>query len=381
MSKSSKMRRGEASGRRGAVSVSVMVLVAFVMLACGAAVGFLTTRGMVPETVVSATEGGSVRPVRGQFDDARSVTVTVSSGQGQSVVAGRGGKVTADSCAPGTQAVSGTSLFAIDGTPQLMLHVATPLYRPLTSGMKGQDAAALNAELRRLGYAAPNGNAVTWDTIVAYNALARNVGTRQVTRDSGWTIAVDDFIWLAQPDAAIASCQAQLGSVVGSGEALFSTLAAPTHADVSMPEDVIAGERELVVDDAVFDLPQGSTQITDPTVLDAILGSNEYLSAKTESSAGQGTSMTATGAVTGSVPVASVQARFSWRLKTPLQVWQVPPAALYDVNGSSGCVVSDGKPVAVNVIASELGKTKVTVDGSGVLGKVNLEPSGFPACR
>ena len=59
----------------------------------------------------------------------------------------------------------------------------------------------------------------------------------------------------------------------------------------------------------------------------------------------------------------------------------VPPAAMYDVSADSACVVSRGKPVAVHVVASQLGKSMVSVESGASLTSVNVPASTGKACR
>lgn len=365
------------------VTISVIVLIGLILLSCGVAGGFLLTKSMIPPTLVSTTQGGSITPVSSQYDDARDASVTISSGVSQSVGSVSAGTVTATSCAAGTTVQSGTSLFSIDEVAQLMLHTDVPMYRTLTSGTSGRDAAALNAELIRLGYAAPNTDTMTWDTIVAYNALAQSVGARQLTRDDDWRIGPANFVWLSQTTAPIAACTATVGQNVAAGSELMRTGSSPTSATVSVPKtQIVAGDRVLVVGDKRFDLTADTAEITDKDELSAIMASNEYMVAAMQAAGGAAAADTGTGggASAGSAS-GSITATFKWTLKTPLNVWEVPPSALYDVTGDQGCVAADGKPVAATIIASELGKTKITVEANK-LGRIDVAPGDdVAACR
>ncbi|MCH9274793.1 hypothetical protein JS533_000595 [Bifidobacterium amazonense] len=371
-------RIGKRRSGGAPVAVSVMVLIGLVLASCGVAGGFLLTKSMIPPTLVSTAKGGTVKPVSSRYDDVRNATVTVSSGAGQSVTSVGAGTVTSSSCTPGMTVRSGSSLYAIDEVGQLMLHTDVPMYRMLESGMSGRDAAALNAELIRLGYAAPNTDTMTWDTIVAYNALVQSVGAKPLTKDTGWAIGPANFVWLSQTSAPIAACTAKVGQSVTSGTELFSTGSTPTSAAVSLPNtQVVAGDRVIVVGDKRFDMPADVTEITDKGELDAIMSSNEYLVAKTQAgmATGDGTASNGMSDATGGSGGAagSLSVTFTWVLKTPLDVWEVPPSALYNVTGDTGCVASDGKPMPVTIIASELGKTKITVDTDS-LGRIDIAP-------
>ncbi|KAA8816632.1 hypothetical protein EMB92_07110 [Bifidobacterium callitrichos] len=372
------------------VSISVIVLIGLIVASCGVAVGFLLTKSMIPPTLVSTTRGGSIAPASSRYDDPRDISVTIPSGVSQSVSSVVAGTVTGTTCVSGMTAQSGTSLFSINEVGQLMLHTDVPMYRAFRSGMRGRDIAALNTELIRLGYAAPNGDTMTWATVVAFNGLAHSVGAKQLTRDNGWQITPSSFVWLSQTAAPIASCAAETGQNVTEGMELMSTGALPTSMTVSLPKtQIIAGDRMMVIGNKRFDMAAGTAEITNADEINAIMSSNEYKSAKSQTASGTGVLTGGTGAgsvsggsldsATGGVNEALI-VTFKWVLKTPINVWEVPPSAVYDVAGNQGCIAADGKPVVITIVASELGKTMIA-GASDTLGRVNIAPSGTQKCR
>lgn len=228
--------------------------------------------------------------------------------------------------------------------------------------------AALNAELRRLGYAAPDGDAMTWDTILAYNALADTVGAARLVKDNGWTLAKDAYVWLDGQSVTIRSCVAGIGASIDVKSELLTTDSQSQSVSVTMPQDeVVAGDRVLDVDGRMVDMPQQTTVITDSSTLAALLGSDAYRQAAgTAESSGSASDVTFT---------------LQWLLKTPIDVWSLPPTAFYAQHDEQACVVSDGKPVAVTVIGSRLGRSMATVDSGVALGKVRTNPQGGKPCR
>jgi peptidoglycan hydrolase-like protein with peptidoglycan-binding domain len=71
----------------------------------------------------------------------------------------------------------GQPLYAINGSPTLLLYGGTPAWRSFASGMSpGRDVAELNANLRTLGYAAEAGGDFTSATAQAIEALQRAHG-------------------------------------------------------------------------------------------------------------------------------------------------------------------------------------------------------------
>lgn len=79
---------------------------------------------------------------------------------------------------PGKVIRRGEPLYAIDGTPTLLLYGRTTAWRAFRLGMSaGDDVAALNANLRALGYgAAPGGDRFTDATATAIRALQKARG-------------------------------------------------------------------------------------------------------------------------------------------------------------------------------------------------------------
>ena len=148
-------KRWPATRRRQPLAMSVVALLVVIALAAGVGCGFLLVRPAIPQSLRSSTASGSITAAKSRFDDARDVTVTVHTGTGRTVASPKSGTSTAYGCAPGQTIDSGTSFIAVDEVPLLSLHTAVPPFRDLQSGMRGRDVAALNAELRRLGYAAP----------------------------------------------------------------------------------------------------------------------------------------------------------------------------------------------------------------------------------
>lgn len=353
---------------RNRVSATVSVLLAIVLVAAGAGGAFLYIKARMPRSFVSSLQTETVTVEASTFDDSHMVTVTVPQSTHQSVVSPVTGTVTRLDCAVGGQVASGSACLSVDETPVLMLYMSVPPYRAIAPNATGRDVQALNSELRRLGYGAPDSSTMTWDTITAYNALAASVGSPQLTQDTGWTLDPSMFAWLPQESVTISSTALTYGGQAVQGQELFATSIPPTSVVFSRTlsaGSLAAGDRIVTIGGATYTIPDGQTTITDPAVVNAVLGSSEYAAALSSSDP------TAT----------SVQVSYTWKLAAPLAVTSVPPASLYDVEGSSGCVVSDGSPRAVSIVASQLGRTMVTVDDGGAISSVDVLPSSAKACR
>ncbi|WP_146192049.1 hypothetical protein [Bifidobacterium catulorum] len=356
-------RKGNRNVRNG-VAASIVVLLALVMAAIGVGGGFLLTRSRIPPSLVSSTAATTVKVASTPFDDSRSVTLNVALGQSSTVTSPVSGTVTRISIRAGGVLKSGQAAFDVNAQPMLALHTSVPPYRSLTSGMRGTDAAALNAALRRLGQGAPDSDRMTWDTITAYNAIARSVGARQLSGDSGWAIDPGWFVWLPADSVTVKQVSVAVGRQIDAGQDLFVTSATAVKATLpNSVADIVSGRRKLTIDKQEFDVPDGTVELTDPAVLAAIDGSTAFRMA---SLGGDSATASGTGSATGgdgSAGGGTVSVPYSWRLTRPLTALTVPPSAIYDVVAGKGCVSVDGKPTPVRIIASQLGKTMVSVDG------------------
>ena len=170
----------------------------------------------------------------------------------------------------------------------------------------------------------------------------------------------------------IRSCVAGIGASIDVKSELLTTDSQSQSVSVTMPQDeVVAGDRVLDVDGRMVDMPQQTTAIADSSTLAALLGSDAYRQA----------SGTAESSESASDGASDVTFTLQWLLKTPIDVWSLPPTAFYAQHDEQACVVSDGKPVAVTVIGSRLGRSMATVDSGAALGKVRTNPQGGKPCR
>ncbi|PLS25690.1 hypothetical protein BLI708_08350 [Bifidobacterium imperatoris] len=375
--------RKERRAARNGVAISIVILLALVMLAIGVSAGFLLTRSKIPPSLVSSTEAGTVKVSATQFDDSRSVALIVSLGESSVVASPTTGTVTGIAVGAGSPVASGQVVFNVDATPVMALHTDVPLYRELKSGMRGSDAAGLNAALRRLGYGAPDSDLMTWDTITAYNALAQSVGARQLSRENGWAIDPSWFVWLPADSATVKQISIAVGRQVTAGQDLFTTAAIPLKATLpATAADLVAGERVITIGDQTFDVPADATELTDAAMLAAINNSVAFRMASLGSDSGG--VMNAGGAAAGSTSDASaggtLSVSYDWKLKQPLTALSVPPSAVYDAAAGSGCVSVDAKPVQVSIIASQLGKTMVSVGDGASFDHVDVTPQTSEHC-
>lgn len=354
---------------RNGVTVSVFVLLAAVLVSVGLGGGFLLTRSRIPQSLRSSGDAGSMAVSPSSFDDSRSVQLTVTLGSSSTVTSPVSGTVTSSSCTANGTVSSGSAPFGVDATPILALHTATPLYRELSSGTRGDDARALNDALRALGYAAPDSDWFVWDSIAAYNALADSVGARKLTADAGWRIDPSYFMWIPADTVTVSECKASVGQQVTAGMEMFVTGAAPVKASLpAKAQDMLSGDRLVSINGQDIAVPEGTAELADQTAMAAVAGSGEFRLAQL--SAGQSPGAGGTLSVT-----------YTWRLANPVEAVTVPPSAVYDAQGETACVVADGEPTPVRIIASQLGKTMVSPDGADAFTSVEVSPGEASPCR
>lgn len=377
---------------RPRVATSVLALLAVLLLAVGAAAGFLLSRPPVPPTMVSSTQPRQVAVSISPFDDERNVTLRVTSSASQTVTTTASGTVTASSCAPNAVIRSGSVPISVDLMPKMALSTSVPPFRAMALNARGDDAAAFNAELRRLGYPAPQGDAITWDTIVAYNELAHDLGAPALTAASGWSIDPAALIWLPAPAVAVSQCLARVGQNVASGQELFSTKPSVIAAAIQHDGEAAEGDRIVTIGTGQFTLAAKSTQITDAKMLAAIAASPQFAESSASgmpanqqsqgSDAQHATSGSAPSVTAGASPdETSVDVTYTWRLAKPVSTMSVPPSALYDVTERTACVTVSGKPAAVTIVASQLGRSMVSAQDGSTFRTVDVPARGSASCH
>ncbi|KFI61935.1 hypothetical protein [Bifidobacterium cuniculi] len=370
-------RTRTATDDRPGVATSIVVLLVVLALAVGAAATLLAVRITTPRDLSSTAQGGTIATESGTYDDRRAVTVRVTQGDDATLRSPAEGTLTAYDCAVGATVESGTSMLAVDDTPVLSLHTNTPLYRALTSGVQGADVAALHAELRTLGYDAPDSDTFSWQSVEAFNALAEQVGSVKPTADNGWSVTPQMLMWLPARTVTVAGCPARTGMHVDAATDVVATAPLLTGATIIRTTDArsdqpAAGLRSLTVAGQTFDIAQDTVDMTDRAFLNAVAASSEYAAAMSD------TQQSGTGAAQPAAD-GTVDVTYQWTLKEPLQVTFVPPAALYDVASGTGCLSVAGTPTPVDIVASQLGRTMVT--SAQPIGSVDVPPATTKACR
>ncbi|MCL2090578.1 MAG: hypothetical protein FWH11_05055 [Micrococcales bacterium] len=344
------------SGPAAAVGLAVMVA-----LGVGVVGGAWLTRSPVPDALRPGKDLSLVPVTERAYDDARTVHVTVTSEPARDLTSPTSGRVSSITCAPGDEVASGSSVLAVDGAGLLALATAVPPWRDLRVGDKGEDVAALNAELARLGFGAPVSDTVTQGTVRAYQKAAKAAGAALPTASK---ITASAILWLPMAQVQIGQCPAQLGDTVAVGEPLLTLVPGHGARVTALPTDAFPGERVLVVDGTLVPVG-GDGEVSDPQALVVILTSNLYAEANPDE---DGTR----------------QLSVSWALADPATVLVVPPGSVVGAGTQHTCVVDVDETVhLVRVVGSALGQTFVVPDrvDDGLPAQVQAGPPSTTRCE
>ncbi|MDD6373693.1 MAG: hypothetical protein PUF97_04360 [Bifidobacteriaceae bacterium] len=343
-SKKEKKKASKPSQARRGLSwawVCVLVIVSIVV-SCGACALYLPDRtpGILqrPQEVTSAP--ASVQA----WSESRSMTVTPVISQSQAISSNSMGMVTADHHAYGLE--SGKAAFSVDGQPVVSLATTVPPWRDLQYYDKGEDVRALNNELVRLGYAADaNSDVYSWNTGNAWNSLLKSCGAAG-TSDGGFSMA--SVLWIPRDSVKVTDWTAAMGSQVTQGSAIGAIPG--SLQKLQLPAALQgSGDYTITVFGQSTQLTAGQSEITDAGFLEAVESTQDW-SSQTSDSLASGIDATL-------------------RSSSQQEVLRVPAAAVYglDDSGSSGCIVSQGTPVHVDVVGSGMGVSLVApTDGTDV---------------
>lgn len=327
-----------------------LVVCGLVLTACAVLVGYLIGAARTPGEL-SAPKLGRTFPLTSEtFDDARTVTLSVSTRSMPEVRATVAGVVTGNRCRPEQAVTSGSVTWSVNGRGLLNLHLAEPPYRDLVMGASGRDVMLLQRELIRLGADADTSGRFDASTLEAVN----EVRTRAtLPRASG--LLRSDVVWLAAPRLEVRSCDTALGAAVGTG----TTLAQPSPTVVGVrvddpPQTLVAGDRLLRVDDVSVPLAEGSLRVTEQASIADILGTR-----------------TARLASEGDYREPPLSATFE--LAKGIAVVSVPASAV--IVDSMACVVDEtGGAHLVDVVSSSLGRSVVRFHEAAEPARVLIDP-------
>ncbi len=346
------MTRAKVSG----IAFSAVTLAAGLAVGVGAA---LTLAIPTTPAVLSPADGPLTVPVTMQgFSDPQPVEVVVRISPPVPVNTGRAGTVTAWGCAPGTVLESGKSAVAIDGVNLITLATSVPPWRDLSVGTEGADVAAVQEELRRLGYAAHSDGVFSRADLAAAVELGKSVGTRVTD-----TLARDLLVWIPSSTVQIETCEVGLGSTTASGQSLARATSNLVVEPVALPTARLPGPRTLEAFAEPVALGEGGEL---PTGL-----SN---AAVRDSPAFREASASADDASTVIVKGKLV-------LTEPVSVAAVPATSVLVLDSEAACVFADAQAFPVKIVGSEFGNSFVTFVGDEQPASVwSFVPQGEESC-
>ena len=344
--------------KRWAISRSVLGIVVIIGCSLVCAAAALSVRVPPPGTLATARPATTAAVTERAFEDRRDVQLTVVTGAPAIVSAPRPGKLTALDCTPHTALLSGTAPIAIDGRRLILLATAVPLWRSLAPGDRGDDVAALQRELTRLGHASAEDGVIGSSTLAAIAGLRAALGLPPEARRG---VDPADFAWSPHAEARVESCVAAVGKPVIEGTELITFPVAVVSARLaSVPADRAPGPRLITSGDA--EIATDDDGAVDGA--DALLKVSELPEFRAKAATA--------GEVT--IPV-------GWSLRSPLAVLVVPPTALWDIHRGSACILpARGRPKTVTIVGSDLGQSFVTTD-VGPLTEVRVRPPTGTSCR
>lgn len=335
--------------------VSTVGVCLIVGIAIGLTVGLLVAPSPVPGEVAVATGEPVIDLAPQPFVDQVSVPAAASLTPEETMSSAAAGVVVATRCQPGVTVNSGKAVLTVDNRVVIALHLAAPLWRDLAVGDKGPDVADLQKELTRLGY--PVKNDGVYGRIMAdqVKRLWASVGAGKLT-----SVPLGQVMWM--PDASVtpSSCAQKPGDVRTGGEPVLTSGGQLTGLSLSLPDGIWPGARLATLNDGTSANISDDGTVTDTDFLKAYTRTRGYIQWLADS--------------TNPLMVTTV-------LATPFKVVSVPPAALYGVDGRNACL-ADGSsnPVAVQIVASQLGETFVT--SSNLPTHVMVPPpENAPSCR
>ncbi|MFJ4295034.1 peptidoglycan-binding protein [Curtobacterium sp. NPDC089689] len=343
-------------------SGTMIGLAAVLVAAVAATVTVVSLPSDRPAVLASASAATSVRVTERADADERQVQLALDTGGPRAVVTARTGTVTASACSVGTVLRSGDVVASVDGEPVIALATDVPLWRDLEPDVRGDDVRGLQRALNVGGAGLAEDGVFGRGTL---RAALRFLADRGVRTDiaSEQTLPRAPFAWVPSAENTVRSCSAVTGAPVADGGVLAELPAELRSAHVdSLPVEPVAGARDLTIGSTTVPVDEGGV-VSSGSSLAAISALPEY-AATVASSDGE--------------PMIAA----TWSLRRPRTVQVVPPTALFAIDGANACVQrTDGRPVRVEVLGSELGQSFVQPRDGTRLDRLRALPDQERPCR
>lgn len=347
--------------RRTYLAWGSRILVIVAALALGAVSAAVALLNATPAEVSAAQSTTTVPLTERQVDDSINVELVPTLSPAASLKSPASGVINRFDCTGGQKWKSGEALLEIDGQQRYVIATSEPLWRSLAEGDRGADVRVFQEELNRLGFP------LVADGVVGKRTLRAAADLLTLTsdeREQFTSIPRERFVWIPSQEIQVSTCVATLGSSIEEGGELVnlgSHLVALTPKET--PQATVEGERVVVFDELTL-ATDSTGAVVDSSALASAESSPSFIkwAATTESRSG------------------TITAKYV--LAEPVSVYSVSPGAIYDLQGSSGCVADQtGTPFEVTVVSSQLGSSLVQFPGGDAPTSV-ISPAGQQAsCR
>jgi peptidoglycan hydrolase-like protein with peptidoglycan-binding domain len=291
------------------------------------------------------------------FDDSRTVKLKVATSDKHPLNVPTSGVITAIDCVPGQGWSAGSTPLSINEAPKLAIFAQNPLWRDLSGGEKGADAAAIQRILADDGYDSPSTGQFDLATRAAWQRLLQ---ANRIPSPYG-AFLLSDVILLPSEQVTLGACPARRGEAVVAGEAIAEIQSALASVSLdSSPLVLTPGQRTLTIGGSTVPVGEDAA-VTERAAL-AQLATEPAIIAKV------------------TTPV--VELSGVYRLATPLTVFRVPPSVLVEVQDTAACLVGgDEKGYPVTIVSSSLGSTAVAFAAEVTPpDKAALEPEASISC-
>lgn len=318
------------------VTTTIAVLV--VGCAVGGAAGSMLASKSATTDAFRRQDVDFAEVVASTYDGRRDAQLSISLDDGPTLTVASSGLVTSSSCSPDDELASGEPLLAVNGAPVVAFATGIPMWRDLSLGARGTDVAAVQAELRRLGFVLEETGEFDKATLQAVNALGKFVGWAKLNG-----LPMSALIWMPAPTLDLAECPLSIGAAVGPGTVV--AVLPPTVTQVQLlasatPDALPASAWQFTSDIGTLRLDANGE-----IGVDAVEQISSSLDAPVDGKV----------VVDGHLELASA---INVVAVAPGSVWISADDPL------SGCITdSKGATHTVKIIDSELGRTLVTFDG------------------
>lgn len=343
---------GRSYGAKQAVAIAVVALCAAACI--GAAALAAVQAALSPKTLQGGQSAEFVAVNNTEFDDKRSVQISMGFGQPDVASVQATGLVSETRCAVGASIRSGSSPISVSGQPKIALATANPLWRDITNDNSGRDVDNAHEALRALNFDVPKvGEPADKRTFAAWSELRKQAGH---SKPQVASIALGDVVWVPKGEPPVSQCHVGAGSTVSPETPIVTYQPRVTEARiVSLPNNLAPGPRKLTI--AGAEVPVSDTgKIADLEPLREISLQQPKTGENNEP--------------------ATTPAEYALVEKVTVAI--VPPSAV--VGTERTCVITPEGSTPVTVLNSRMGQTYVSSKSDTTLTTVAPSPEAGASC-